>query len=66
LQRHAFIVDGAPAVRNGRFGLFAVRCRKRVEQRLQGVYAFLKHAVLRLFLLPLREFRFAGVQPGGF
>ena len=41
-------------------------CRKRVEQRLQGVYAFLKHAVLRLLLLPVGKFRFAGVQPVGF
>ncbi len=66
LQRHALVVDGAPVIRNNRFGVFAVRCRKRVEQRFQGVYAFLKHAVLRLLLLPLREFRFAGLKPGGF
>jgi hypothetical protein len=56
LQRYAFIVNGAPAIRNGRFGLFGVGCRKRVEQRLQSVAAFHKHAVLRLFFLPLREF----------
>ncbi len=66
LQRHALVVDGAPVIRNNRFGVFTRAYRKRVEQRLQGVYAFLKHAVLRLLLLPLREFSFTGLKPGGF
>lgn len=60
LQRHAVVVNFAPVFRDNRFGFCGVRCRKRVEQRLQGVNAFLNHAMLRLFLLPLREFGFAG------